>query len=237
VIKHLPNTITLLNLGCGFLAILAIFQGNLLLAFWLVLVAGVLDFLDGFLARLLKAYSNIGKDLDSLADCVTFGVVPGFFLMRAMTEGTCNCFTFPSELPWEAYFALGVPMMSALRLAIFNNDTRQTDSFIGVPTPANTLFIVSLICVPILAPDLQWVKFIKERNFLLGVSLVCSAWLVMPVPLLALKFKNYTWQENSWRFTLIGLSIVMVAINYTLALPAIVLLYIGLSVIKNILKK
>ena len=237
MLSQLPNTLTLLNLASGFLAIIALFEGNFLLGFALVLVAGVLDFFDGFLARLLKAYSNIGKDLDSLADCVTFGVVPGFFLMRAITEGTCNCYQFPGNMPWEAYIAIGVPMMSALRLAIFNNDTRQSDSFRGVPTPANTFFIVSLLCIPYLAPESVLVPIIKNRQFLVGLSLFCSAWLVIPVPLLALKFKNWSWADNSWRYMLIVSAVIITIVDFKIALPIIILTYVLLSLIKNILKK
>lgn len=235
MLKHLPNTLTLLNLACGFLAVLSLFQGQTFLAAMLVVAAAVLDFLDGMVARLLGAYSAMGKDLDSLADCVSFGLVPGFFLMKALTQAceiTCGGH-FPESIPPKAYLALGVPMMSALRLAIFNNDTRQSDRFIGVPTPANALFVVFLVVATEEAawPSLQWL--LSDQAFWSAITLLCSGWLVVEVPLLALKFKSYglTTGDNPWRYGLIGFGAVCLGLFGYYAVPLVILGYVLLSLI------
>ena len=127
--NHIPNFITCLNLAVGCLAIIAIFEGKLDNIIYYILVAGIFDFLDGFAARMLKVTSAIGKDLDSLADMVTFGVVPSL-LMFAMLKNN-------SSIEWLPYLALLIAVLSGLRLAKFNNDERQSDTFYGLPTPAN----------------------------------------------------------------------------------------------------
>lgn len=159
--RNIPNTITCGNLLCGCLAIVKAFEGDLVWAAYLVGIAAVLDFFDGFAARLLKVSSPIGKDLDSLADMVTFGVVPGivmFQFMRFSLDSYVQEAVFPPHIPnsWVRdygnidycllpYIAFLIPIFSAIRLAKFNNDTRQSDSFIGVPTPANAIFICSIV--------------------------------------------------------------------------------------------
>jgi len=134
--SHIPNTITLLNLFSGVMGIIWVLDGQLLYGAYFVLIAAGFDFLDGFVARLLKVQSEIGKELDSLADVVSFGVLPGIMLFTMVRD--------QAELPWLPYLTLIVPMLSAYRLAKFNLDTRQTDRFIGLPTPANALFISAL---------------------------------------------------------------------------------------------
>jgi CDP-diacylglycerol--serine O-phosphatidyltransferase len=145
--KHLPNTLTCINLLCGCLALTFIFKGDLVTGAYLVGIAAVADFFDGLLARALRVSSPIGKDLDSLADMVSFGVVPGAITYRLLTqafgsETTAAGFSDPASL--LPYLGFVISIFSALRLAKFNNDTRQTTSFIGLPTPACTLVVASL---------------------------------------------------------------------------------------------
>jgi len=153
--KHIPNAITCGNLICGCFAIVSAFNGNLVLSGYLVLIAAVLDFFDGFFARLLKVISPIGKELDSLADVVTFGVVPGIVMFQMISNSNSNLAMYLSvmhsgawyETPipgYVSYIAFAITLFSALRLAKFNVDPSQSDNFIGVPTPANAILICSL---------------------------------------------------------------------------------------------
>ena len=128
IIKHIPNTITSMNLLCGVLGVIFTFQGALDLAFYLMILASVFDFLDGFSARMLKAYSPVGKELDSLADLISFGLLPALMIHRRLVEGGMTGF-------W-IYVPVIICIFSALRLAKFNVDDRQSENFLGLPTPA-----------------------------------------------------------------------------------------------------
>lgn len=230
--KHIPNTITCLNLFCGCLAVYFAFHGNLVYSAYLVGLAAVLDFLDGMLARLLKAYSEIGKQLDSLADMVSFGFVPGVLMFHLIGKALEQHDTFLG-IPSTIFPFLGflITIFSALRLAKFNIDTRQTTSFIGMPTPACTIFVSSLPLI--LANDAFGVSGVVLNPFLLAfLCFLLSYLLVAEIPLFALKFKNLSWKDNSVRFIFVllaaGLSILL---GYT-AVPFIIALYIILSIIK-----
>lgn len=221
---QIPNLLTLLNLLFGVIGIIWVLDGDILSGAYFVLIAAGFDFLDGFVARLLKVQSDMGKELDSLADVVSFGVLPGLILFM-MTKNQ----TEPdSYLP---YLTLIVPMLSAYRLAKFNLDTRQTDRFIGLPTPANALFLSTL---PYLA--LQW-PFV-EHWLSSPIILIILAWLfaillVSEIPLIALKFKSLSFSKNTFRYILIVLSIGIVAWLQLAGIPLVILAYIGLSVIEN----
>ncbi len=134
--KHIPNFITCLNLFCGAMAVYFAFQSNFEMVLFLVLLAALFDFFDGFAARILKAYSPMGKELDSLADVISFGMAPGAVAFSLLREST-----FPS---WVAFAGFLIPVFSALRLAKFNIDERQTTSFLGMPTPANAIFWIGI---------------------------------------------------------------------------------------------
>jgi len=226
--KHLPNAVTCLNLLCGCLALTNIFAGKLEIGAYFVAVAALADFLDGLVARALRVSSAIGKDLDSLADMVSFGVVPGaiFFelLMRSVKSG---------GLPeWVPYIGFLVSIFSALRLAKFNNDTRQTTSFIGLPTPACTLVVASLPLI--LAYDQYGLSgFILNPWLLLGLTVLLSGLLVAELPLFALKFKNLRWADNRRRFMFLLLAAGLVLVLKAAAVPLVVLLYVLLSVPKT----
>lgn len=229
--KHIPNFITCGNLFCGCLALIQAFNGNLVFASYLVGIGAVLDFFDGFLARILKVHSEIGKQLDSLADMVTFGVVPGTVLYIMLSNADIQA--YPS---WIVYLGFLVTIFSAIRLAKFNTDSRQTDSFIGVPTPAATLFVCSLPLIAHFQPEIGGVNFnifIENPLFLISVSVLLSYLLIAELPLFALKFKNFEWSDNMLRYSFLIISIILLILFKFIAIPFILLLYVALSVINN----
>jgi CDP-diacylglycerol--serine O-phosphatidyltransferase len=227
--KHIPNALTCGNLFCGCAGIVAALQSDLILAAYLIGVAGVLDFFDGFVARWLKVYSAIGKELDSLADCVTFGVLPGmivFQLIRKALDPTASGL-ITIDYVLVPYVAFLISVFSALRLAKFNIDTRQTTSFIGVPTPANAILIASL-------PLIRWQyqpsdEIILNVYFLIALTLVMSYLLVAEIPLFALKFTNYRFAHNRNKYIFLILSLILIFTLQFIAIPFIILLYILLS--------
>lgn len=219
--KHIPNSITCGNLLCGCIGIVLTFRGELQSATYLLWLALVLDFLDGFAARMLRVSSAIGKELDSLADMVTFGVLPSVLMLNMLAAQVQN-----SYLPFVAFL---IAIFSALRLAKFNVDDRQQSVFIGLPTPANALFISSFV---FLSPS-EYPVF-TQPAFLLGVTVVFSLLLVSPIELFALKFKSFGWKGNEIRFTFLLLSVLFIGLLQVLAIPVIIITYILLSVIKNI---
>jgi CDP-diacylglycerol--serine O-phosphatidyltransferase len=242
--KHIPNAITCANLFCGCLAILYAFQGHLIWTCYLVGIGALLDFLDGFAARLLNVKSEIGKQLDSLADMVTFGVVPGvvmYFMLLKSTSGSAgetflkseNAEMFPS---WLLFSGFLITIFSALRLAKFNVDTRQTDSFIGLPTPANTLFICSLPLIMHFQPQIgayNILEYILNPWFLLGITITSCYVMVAEIPLLSFKFKNFSWGDNKLRYILLLSAVTLLVVFQFVALPFVILLYILLSFVNN----
>jgi CDP-diacylglycerol--serine O-phosphatidyltransferase len=222
----IPNLITCGNLLCGCLGIVFSFRGDLLLAGSLIFVAAVLDFLDGFAARLLNQSSPIGKELDSLADVVTFGLLPSMILFQYL-ERTYDSIDIGHLLISFSAFILTV--FSALRLAKFNIDTRQSDSFIGVPTPANAILVASLPFILRTYPEYE--SWIVNPSVLVGYTLIMSFLLIMEVPLLAFKFRTFGWKENQIKYIFLGLSVLLLFLLKFAAVPLIVGLYILLSFI------
>lgn len=272
--KNIPNAITCGNLLCGCLAITSAFHGDLIWAAYLVGIAAVLDFLDGFVARVLKVHSEIGKQLDSLADMVTFGVVPGIIMFHLITlaefywaygQGVLRI-TIPEYIFYLPYIAFLIPIFSCIRLAKFNIDTRQTDSFIGVPTPANSILIASFPLI-LGIEDYSAInnffsaftstgefierttavtfsetipiasKVILNSNILIGITILMSYLLIAELPLFALKFKHFKWKDNEIRFIFLGISLLLLILFKFAAIPFIIFLYIILSVFNNIGKK
>ncbi|HNP20346.1 MAG TPA: CDP-diacylglycerol--serine O-phosphatidyltransferase [Fulvivirga sp.] len=213
-IKHIPNLLTSANLFCGCVGIVFCFNGELTLSVYLIWLAMLFDFSDGFAARLLKVSSPIGKQLDSLADMVTFGLLPSVILFQLLSAHVDN------YLPYMAFL---VAIFSALRLAKFNVDENQETVFIGLPTPANALFLSSLIFVFDQYPVFNNVWII------IGITVVFSLLLVAPVELMALKFKNYSWKDNSTRFLFLTLSIIFIIVFKLVAMPLIILAYLLMS--------
>ncbi|MBQ5704966.1 MAG: CDP-diacylglycerol--serine O-phosphatidyltransferase [Alistipes sp.] len=218
----IPNMLTLGNLICGSSAVVALLMhADFELAFWLVVASAVFDFFDGFAARLLKSVSAIGVELDSLADMVSFGLVPSVAMF-------CLWDVAPSsDLPtWMRYLTLTIVAFSALRLAKFNIDDTQTTEFCGLPTPANGLFCLSLAMLmaagSISLP--QWA--------ILTISIGMAYMLISPIRMFALKFKGFGWQGNEIRYSFLALCVVLIAAFTRYAVPAIILLYIIISAIR-----
>lgn len=233
--SHIPNAITSANLLMGCISISLSFHDHMLAASVLIFVAGVLDFLDGMAARLLKAYSEIGKMLDSLADVVSFGVAPSIILFN-MLKGSIHTSFLTLDLQeytWMAeaipYLAFLVAIFSAMRLAKFNIDTRQTDSFIGIPTPANAFLIASLPFI-LNRSDLMF-NILHNVYFLIALTIVLSALLVSEIPMISLKFKSISFRDNKSRYILLFLSLLLILVLQMLAIPAIFLLYILISLV------
>jgi CDP-diacylglycerol--serine O-phosphatidyltransferase len=221
--KHIPNIITLANLFCGCLSIVATFSGQIGTAGFLIFLAAFFDFSDGFAARMLKAYSELGKQLDSLADVVSFGVAPAMIAFRIM-------FARQAELPFDflPYIAFVMVLFSALRLAKFNIDTRQTENFMGMPTPANALFWASL---PLVLRDLHVKEFVKLEAFFfhpISIAILCvifATLLVWPIPMLSFKFKTIDFKSNWQRFVWIWIVLGLYFIIGMSAIPIGILLY------------
>jgi CDP-diacylglycerol--serine O-phosphatidyltransferase len=230
--KNIPNLITLGNLTCGLLSILFAFEGNLALAGALIFYGALLDFFDGFAARLLKVNSEIGKQLDSMADMVTFGVAPGILMYQLIAMTNENQLGISHELT-ISLIAFLIPIFSAIRLAKFNIDTRQISSFIGLPTPAAAIFIASL---PIIGAN-YYTNFSLE--LLIVSTVILSILLVAELPLFSLKIskgetlKN---QLNIIRIAFLISSVILLFILKFAAIPFIVILYIFLSIINNLIK-
>jgi len=210
-----------------------------------VVIAIVFDFFDGFLARLLKVQGELGKQLDSLADMVTSGVVPGIVMFGLLSDGTAMVTSEQTETMIWTGFKFGTVQMIGLlltiaacyRLAKFNLDTRQSDSFIGLPTPAMSLFVVALPLI-VTTTDIDLVRDLLSNQYvLIGITLVLSYLMNAELPLLALKFKKFSWKGNEFRYMLIALSIVLLSTVQYLAVPLIILAYIVLSLIENTAKK
>lgn len=223
--KHIPNALTCGNLFCGFLGISCCFEWSLVWAAYFMLYAVIFDFFDGFVARALKVSSPIGKELDSLADMVSFGVLPAFILYKLVQNQGGML---------EAYGAVFIAVFSALRLAKFNIDTRQSDSFIGVPTPANALLIGSLPLIVEYHPELSQIA--THFYLLYAIMIVMPFMLVAELPLIALKFKTYDFAKNRIKYVLLISSLVLLIIFKFAAIPLIIALYIILSVVNNMTK-
>lgn len=224
---QVPNLLTLCNLLSGVLGIIWVLEGQVLYGAYFVIISAGFDFFDGFAARLLKVQSSLGKELDSLADVVSFGVLPGI-LLYALTKAH-------TESLWLPYFTLIVPLLSAYRLAKFNLDTRQTDRFIGLPTPANALLLATL---PYLV--LQWTfleVWIYSPITLITIAWVCSLLLVAELPLIALKFKDFSFSGNKFRYVLLLLSAAFFAAFQLAGIPLVILAYLILSSIEHLTAK
>jgi len=229
--KHIPNLITLINLFCGCIAVVFVSESNYEMAFYMVCLGIFFDFFDGFFARLFKVSSPLGLQLDSLADMVTSGVVPGY-VMYTLFVKSAN----PHDVIGSAFIPfLGfiVTLGSCYRLANFNIDTRQTDSFIGLPTPANALFILSLPLVIEFSDSLMIFEILTNHWVLLGIAL-CSAYILnAEIPLFALKIKKFNLKDNALQIVFLLISLVMLIFLHYIAIPLIIIFYVLLSVVNN----
>jgi CDP-diacylglycerol--serine O-phosphatidyltransferase len=217
--KNIPNAITAANLFTGAVGVYFASQFQFEWVAFCIVLAAIFDFLDGMLARLLKVHSEIGKQLDSLADMVTFGFLPSYVLFQFLQMNDAGILSFTAFL---------IAVFSALRLAKFNIDTRQSEEFIGLPTPANALLLGFLVFLK----DYEILGFLFETPSLLIIAVVFSLLLVAEIPMIALKFKNFNVQENIFRYLTIIMAVVLISIFQFSAIPVVILLYILLSVIK-----
>ena len=236
--KHIPNFITCLNIISGSLAVVFALRGELTIAVFLILAGAFFDFFDGMAARTLKAYSAIGKDLDSLADVITFGLAPGMIMFVLLQYSLSNqpivLFTFREGV--IVSFALLIPVFSALRLAKFNNDTRQTSSFIGLPTPANAIFISSLALINDYGEFETFDHLILNTGTLIFLTLLTSYLLISEIPMFSLKFKNMRWQDNKIRMIFLIIALILISAFTFYGIAATIISFVFLSFIQNIRK-
>jgi CDP-diacylglycerol--serine O-phosphatidyltransferase len=231
--KQIPNFITLLNLLSGCVATIFAVQNNLVAATAFVCIGIFFDFFDGLAARALKVKSDLGLQLDSLADMVTSGLVPGLvmcqLLFNSMNPSVSDLTFFSNEASWVALIGLVITLGSAYRLAKFNIDDRQTDSFIGLPTPANALLILSFGLILDYHPNSFLSELIQNTYFLIAVSVLSVLLLNAELKLFALKISNLKLSENWYRYLIVVLSIILLVTFQFVAIPIIILAYILLS--------
>ena len=236
--KSIPNFLTLCNLASGFISILMIARGEAVWAALFIFSAAVFDFLDGTAARLLDARSELGKQLDSLADIVSFGVAPGiivYSLLSAGCEGSCNILERMGITP---FFSLLIPLMSAVRLAKFNIDLRQEEHFIGLPTPANALFFASIPLIlfagdrffPLIRPEVV-TDFFSNTRTLAILTVLMSYLLISDFRMFSLKFKTSGWAGNEPKYLFAGITLLLLALFSVAGIPMAVIVYFLLSLV------
>ena len=278
---NIPNLFTAGNMLCGVFAIILAFAGRIDIAPYFIFLAAVLDFFDGFLARILKQQGELGKQLDSLADMISFGLAPGIIMMVILISQTVSITGFEELFPigeyisvnwaveysgsgvteahlamsiwfnqlaegkiesWIPFTGLIIPFFSLFRLAKFNIDTRQSESFIGLPTPANTIFFMAF---PLLLANYGnstgWehdlILWLVQPMVLIPVIVVMSLMLVSELPLFALKFKSFKWQGNEIRYIFLISCGILIPVLLFWSIPIIIILYLKLSFINNLLRK
>lgn len=232
---HVPNTITLLNLFCGCIALIFAFHNNFEIAFLFVCLGIFLDFFDGFFARLFKVSSPLGLQLDSLADMVTSGLVPGLVMHQLMISHLNTA--EPDYLQIFPYLGFIITLGSCYRLANFNIDTRQTDSFIGLPTPANALFVLSLPLILKNTDALFVIEALTNKWILLAITLSSVYILNAEIPLFSLKIKKFNIKDNSIQIIFLLISVLLLGFFQYLGIALVILTYVLMSVLKNITKK
>ncbi len=245
--RHIPNFVTLLNLFCGSIAVLFAVNGHMKITALFVFLGIFFDFFDGFLARKLNVQSNLGIQLDSLADMVTSGVVPGivmFKLLEMVSYSPESSWGASEGMQWISFrmpllplVGLFIILASAYRLAKFNIDEDQQDYFKGLPTPANTLLILSLPLIMEYQNSDLINSIILNKWILIGVTLVSCYLLNSNIKLFALKFKNWSFKDNSTRYIFIILSIVALIVFKFAAIPLIIIIYIIMSLLNTISTK
>ena len=236
--KHIPNLLTLGNLLCGTIATILAVQGDFVFAGLFVTIGIFFDFFDGFAARLLNVSGELGKQLDSLADMVTSGVVPGIIMFNLIDLN--NDFSFETTI-WDNGFLSFVGLLLTLgacyRLAKFNIDTRQSDSFIGLSTPAMSLFVISLPLIQEYS-NVEFVQNLIANNyFLIAITIVLTYLMNAEIPLFSLKFKEYSIKNNVVKYVFLLISLVMMITLQYLSIPLIIAFYVVLSIFSNLNKK
>lgn len=236
--KHIPNILTLLNLFCGCIAIVFISKLRFDIAFYFVCLGIFFDFFDGFFARKFGVAGPLGVQLDSLADMVTSGVAPGYVMYQMLSfDGSFMQITNDLSFFQVSFLGFIITLGACYRLANFNIDTRQSDSFIGLPTPANALFIMSLPLVIAECHFLTLSELLNMKWVLLAITLLSAYVMNAEIPLFSLKIKNFSFQKYKLQIGFLVLSIVMIATLQYLAIPLIIMTYVLLSVANNMLSK
>lgn len=229
--KHIPNAITCCNLLSGCMSCVMAMEGNFVLAFTFIVLGAVFDFFDGMVARLLGVSSPLGIQIDSLADDITFGFTPSFMVFTYMQGLTLPDYLAPVAeiIPYTPFL---IAAFSALRLAKFNIDKRQTTTFIGLPTPANALFWASLV--------VGYGNFIYQLNYgwllMLGLIALSCYLLIAEIPMFSMKIKYFAWRANKIRYSFLLVSAPMLLLGFGAAVP-IISLYVAISVVKTLAKK
>lgn len=251
ITKHIPNAITCMNLLCGCLAVMAASSGDPLTAAVLIIAGAAFDFMDGLVARLLNVASPIGKELDSLADVVTFGLAPGMVLLHYLTLRVTGSSFQALSIGTDSglldtlighpvlFIPMLIPIFAALRLAKFNVDERQAMGFHGLPVPANALWCISIPLIDSFTP--RYLPFLSEvfvsQWFIIGSSIGLSALMVSDIPLMAMKFKDFSWENNRWRYDFLISAVLLLIILQAAAFPFIILLYVLISIVHNKVNK
>ena len=244
--NHIPNIFTLLNLLSGIFAVIMAVSDRLVLATAFVFLGIFFDFFDGFFARKFKVQGEFGKQLDSLADMVTSGVAPGIVMFQMLLYAAkqkwfmqLSCETGSWESFQDTYFyfvplfGLVIPLAAAYRLANFNIDERQTDSFIGLPTPALAIFVMSLPLILHYAEEAFFVELVQNIWVLLGFTLLGAYMLNAEIPLFSLKFKDYGWKGNEVKYVFLLITIGLLVIFKVVAIPMVITVYVLLSLLEN----
>jgi CDP-diacylglycerol---serine O-phosphatidyltransferase len=225
--KHIPNTITLLNLLCGCIAVVFVSQSNFEKAFYFVCLGIFFDFFDGFFARIFQVSSPLGLQLDSLADMVTSGVVPGYALFMMMQKAQNPAFIF------SPFLGFIITLGACYRLANFNIDSRQTDSFIGLPTPANALFILSLPLILEQSNSLLALEILSNYRALLSITLLSAYLMNAEISLFSLKIKEFSFKKNALQIGFLSLSVLLLVFFRYLGVALAIISYVLLSIINN----
>lgn len=232
IIRNIPNFLTSMNLLFGSIAIPFIFEDEIVTAAWLIFFAALFDFLDGFVARLLNVKSSLGKELDSLSDLISFGLVPGllaYWMMNPMYSGASNYWKY---LPYSGFL---ITVFSAIRLAIFNLDDKQSKHFMGLPTPANALFFVSLAFVNATYCHCSPFYALTVHPWFLPISVVGSCFLmVAPLPMFSFKVQHFSLNHLAYPLIITLISIVFILVFGAFGLALSVVVYILISLIAHL---
>lgn len=241
--KHIPNSLTLLNLLCGCLAIGSLFIGRSELIPYFIGISLLADFLDGLVARLLKVSSPIGAELDSLADMVSFGVLPGFLMVYLSCKayvGSPEDFSFYNGLVSISnfksaliiFFPLLITLFSALRLAKFNVDTEQSKEFKGLATPASTIFVIGLFMI--LKDNGSLIDFMLNPWLINLISLILALLLVSNIPMFSFKLGDFSFKNNKWQIIFLVSSVLLFAFFKFVSVPLIIVVYILLNLVRKL---
>lgn len=228
---QIPNLFTMLNLFCGCVALVMAIDLKFDMAFYFVCLGIFFDFFDGFFARKFAVAGPLGVQLDSLADMVTSGVVPGFVMLCLLSNKNYSTFNY---LPYVGFI---ITLGACYRLAKFNIDERQSDSFIGLPTPANALFISSLPLIIVNFTDTIVAEYLCNNWVLLTITFFSTYIMNAEIPLFSLKFKDFSFAKYKLQIFFLAISVLMLIFLQILAVPLIIIIYVLLSVFNNMVNK